>query len=100
MISWESSFFLMELCGKANAIDLPLRMGFSFHKNGDDLGMVAMALVHAPGSISLDGVPGPDLSGMDDHWSISHLPWTMAHIIIIRIYYRDHVVQFFQFFLF
>ena len=53
----------MELCGKANAIDLPLRMGFSFHKNGDDLGMVAMALVHAPGSISLDGVPGPDLSG-------------------------------------
>ena len=57
-------FFLMELCGKANAIDLPLRMGFSFHKNGDDLGMVAMALVHAPGSISLDGVPGPDLWGM------------------------------------
>jgi len=54
----------MELCGKANAIDLPLRMGFSFHKNGDDLGMVAMALVHAPGSISLDGVPGPDLWGM------------------------------------
>ena len=56
--------FFFGLCGKASAIDLPLRMGFSFHKNGDDLGMVAMASVHAPWSISLDGVPGPDLWGM------------------------------------